>query len=150
MLFSRVSRNFSSTDPNSLKIWIWGFPNDSLRMMSIWRYSIFFDFLPSFRFAKVLRFLDQHSPCQSNLCNSSNAECHVLQNDSKKYVCLCKSGYAGEHCSIPDAYCAQNFCHSNVFCKSNYLGSTAGNRLLLCRCPFNTYGTRCGLTYDQC
>jgi hypothetical protein len=129
--------------------------NQKIRFLGVWRYSIYFDFLPSFRFAKVLRYLDRssqvfHSPCQSNPCNSSNAECHVLQNDHKKYVCLCKSGYSGEYCSIQDQYCAKNFCHPNALCKSSYLGSIAGNRLPFCLCPLDVYGTRCGLTYDQC
>ena len=130
-------------------------PNNIIRVLSVWRYSIFFDFLPSLRFAKVLRYPDRRSeivdsPCQSNPCNHSNTECYILQNDPKKYVCLCKSGYSGEHCSIRDPYCAQNFCHPNSLCKPNYLGSTAGNRLPLCLCPLDIYGTRCGLTYDQC
>ena len=130
-------------------------PNNSISVLSVWRYSIFFDFLPSFRFAKVLRYPDPHSPvidsrCQSNLCNSSTAECHILQNDPKKYVCLCKSGYTGERCSIPDPYCAQNFCHPSALCKPNYLGRTAGHRLPLCLCPLDIHGTRCGLSYDQC
>lgn len=68
--------------------------NNEINFVGVWRYPIYFDFLPSFRFAKTLRFLQKqpdlvHSPCYSNPCNSSNVECHILQNDPSKYICIC-------------------------------------------------------------
>jgi hypothetical protein len=129
--------------------------NSPIHLIGVWQYPIFFDFLPSFRLSKTLRFYKKksalsRSPCQSNPCNSSNAECHILQNDPTNYVCLCKSGYSGKQCSTQDSYCTNNFCHSNSLCKPDYMGITAGSRLPFCLCPLNVYGTRCGLVYDQC
>lgn len=129
--------------------------NSEIKFVGVWRYSLYFDFLPSFRFAKTLRFLQKqpnsfYSPCYSNPCKSTNAECHILQNDEKKYICLCKSGYSGENCSIKDEYCQNDFCHSNALCKPTYLGIIAGNRFPLCICPLDRYGRRCGLIYNQC
>ena len=129
--------------------------NSSIRFVSVWQYPIFFDFLPSFRLAKVLRFHQKRSesflsPCLSNSCNFSNAKCRVLQNDPEKYVCLCDPGYSGEQCSNRDQHCTNNFCHSDSLCKPTYMGSTAGTRLPFCLCPLNVYGTRCGLVHDQC
>lgn len=129
--------------------------NNGIKLMGVWRYPIFFDFLPSFRFAKTLQFLEKQpdlaqSPCRSNPCHSLNAKCHILQNDPANYICLCKSGYSGKDCEITDQSCANNFCLSNSLCKSTYLGVTAGSRLPLCLCSLDRYGTRCGLSYDQC
>jgi hypothetical protein len=129
--------------------------DSSIHFVGVWQYSLFFDFLPSFRLAKILRFHDLQadlpdSPCHSNPCKSTNAECHILQNDHQKYVCLCKPGYSGEYCSTHDQSCANNFCHSKSLCKPDYMGKMAGNRLPFCLCPLNVYGTKCGLVYDPC
>ncbi|CAF1116967.1 unnamed protein product [Adineta steineri] len=126
--------------------------NSSIHLVGVWQYPIYFDFLPSFRIAKVLRFHNNllHSLCHPNPCNSSNAECHILQNDPEKFICLCKPRYSGKNCSILDEYCAKNFCHSKSLCKPTYLGKTAGTRLPYCLCPLNMYGSRCGLVLDQC
>jgi hypothetical protein len=53
--------------------------DSSIHFLGVWQYPIYFDFLPSFRLAKVLRFDNtrKHHPtssCQPNPCNSSNAE----------------------------------------------------------------------------
>jgi hypothetical protein len=123
----------------------------SINFVGVWKYPIFFDFLPSFRLAKTLHISNIHSKtCQPDPCNFSNAECHILQNEPEKYVCLCKTGYSGEDCSIQDQYCVNNFCHPDSWCKPSYLGSTAGSRLPFCLCPLGVYGTKCGLVYDQC
>lgn len=129
--------------------------DSSINLIGVWQYPLYFDFLPSFRFSKVLLFNKKesqmfHSPCQSNPCNFSNTECHILQNNPNKYVCLCKSGYSGEKCSVQEPYCTKNYCHSNALCKPGYMGTTAGTRLPFCLCSLNFYGKRCGLVYDQC
>jgi hypothetical protein len=122
-----------------------------INFVGVWKYPIFFDFLPSFRLAKTLHITNIHSKtCQPDPCNLPNAECHILQNEPEKYVCLCKTGYSGEDCSVQDQYCVNNFCHPNSWCKPSYLGSTAGSRLPFCLCPLDVYGTKCGLVYDQC
>ena len=123
-----------------------------IRLVGVWQYPIFFDFLPSFRLSKILHFHEKlsNSPCQSNSCNFPNAKCHILQNDPEKYVCLCDPNYSGERCSIRDQHCANNFCHSNSLCKPMNTDSTVDSRLPFCVCPLNVYGTRCGLVLDQC
>jgi hypothetical protein len=129
--------------------------NRSINLIGVWQYPVYFDFLPSFRLSKVLVFHKKtsqmsYSPCQSNPCNFSNSECLILQNDPTKYVCLCKSGYTGEKCSIEEPYCTNNYCQLNALCKPGYTGTTAGAHLPFCVCPLNVYGTRCGLVYSQC
>ena len=129
--------------------------NSSSAIIGVWQYELLFDFLPAFRLAKTLSlhaFESQEvlSPCQLNPCTSPGGDCHVLQNDPTKYVCLCKSGYSGHNCSVEDERCANHFCHSNSLCKPDYWGRTGGSRLPFCLCPLNSHGTRCGLVYDPC
>ncbi|UJR20049.1 hypothetical protein I4U23_023183 [Adineta vaga] len=125
---------------------------NSIALIGVWIYPIHFDFLPSFRFAKTLHFYEkQHSSaCSSNPCSFPHSDCHILQNNRSQYICLCKSGYSGENCSIYDQQCANQFCFPPSLCKPTYLGKTAGSHLPLCVCPLHSYGTRCALKHDQC
>ena len=47
-------------------------PNEKARLVGVWLYPIYFDFLPSFRLAKVLHLTKPDTtknPCLSNPCN---------------------------------------------------------------------------------
>ena len=126
--------------------------NEVVSFVGVWQYPIYFDNLPVFRFAKVLR-LTRHanhpSPCSHNSCHQ-NEECRPLINDPSKYLCLCKSNFGGENCSVEDKRCTSGYCSSRSLCKPNYRGSLRGNTWPYCICPSHWYGDRCGVEHDGC
>ena len=116
--------------------------------LAVWQYPIYFDYLPVFRFAKVLRFIEP-KPCSSNPCHP-NEDCHQLINDPSKHLCFCKSHFKGKDCSIEDSYCRNGFCANGAICKPNYRGILFGNEFPYCICPFDRFGDQCYLEHDLC
>ena len=62
------------------------------RRFAVWRYPIFFDYLPVYRFATVLRFLppSEVDPCRTNPCGR-NEVCHRVQNGKSQYICCARA-----------------------------------------------------------
>ena len=116
--------------------------------IAVWEYPIYFDYLPVFRFAKVLR-LTKPISCSNHLCHR-NEECYRLLNHPSQHICLCKSNFTGENCSIADQHCMNSYCSSGSLCKPNYRGLLVGNEFPYCICPFDRYGEQCSIRYDQC
>ena len=145
--------NIINEHPYSIRIEIYerkenGEPDLNL----VWQYPIYFDYLPVFRFAKVLRLTkpDIHSdPCLSNPCNN-NQLCRQLQNNRSNYICLCKSHFTGTDCLQIDPLCAGGYCANQSICKPNYRGILVGNHLPFCLCFFDIYGDRCDIKHDRC
>ena len=127
--------------------------NETPRRFVVWQYSIYFDFLPVYRFAKVLRFFDpkktEKNPCQNNPCGI-NEECHQLQNHPSDYKCLCKSHHSGPRCSHPSQLCVKNYCSSGALCQPDYRGLNEGSQWPYCICPLNYIGQRCLLNPNTC
>ena len=125
-----------------------------LNFIGLWKYPIFFDRLPVYRFAKVLRFgklplENDKNSCSSNPCHGRQ-KCHPLINDPSKYLCLCPSNFTGENCSIEDQQCTSGYCSAEALCKPNYRRQLQGNTYPYCICPFNRYGDRCDISHDPC
>ena len=122
-------------------------------LMAVWKYPIFFDYLPVFRFAKVLHLTKGNktrSRCSNDSCRS-NEECHPLMNSkSGEILCLCKANFSGENCEIEDEQCLSGYCALESLCKPNYRRLVRGNVLPFCICPSGRYGTRCDVTDDLC
>jgi hypothetical protein len=126
--------------------------NEKVRLVAVWLYTIYFDFLPSFLLAKVLRFIEpgaSTNPCFSNPCKPQQ-ECHQVLNQNSTYVCLCPPNFKGDDCSILDDMCKEDFCSRNALCKPNYRGLLDGNDRPYCICPANQIGDRCNLIHDKC
>ena len=123
------------------------------RRFAVWQYPIYFDFLPVYRLAKVLRFVDQRQssfdPCREQPCGV-NEECYQLQNEPSRRLCLCKSNFSGPNCSVPSVVCAQDYCTSNAVCQPGYRGVINGKEWPYCICPLNHIGQRCALIPDVC
>jgi hypothetical protein len=118
----------------------------------VWQYHVYFDYLSSFRLAKVLRLtkLNIHeNPCMSNPCGYPQ-KCHQILNPKSGYICLCPSNFRGNNCSILDRMCSEEFCLPNALCRPNYRGLLTGNEIPYCICPIGTFGLRCELKHDQC
>ncbi|CAF3933078.1 unnamed protein product [Adineta steineri] len=121
-------------------------------LTAVWQYPIYFDYLPVFFLSKVLHLNEQNknrNPCLSKPCNE-NQYCQQLMNDENKYICLCKSNFTGENCSIKDQQCNDGYCGFGSLCKPNYRGLLMGNELPYCICSFNRYGERCDIIHDKC
>ena len=119
----------------------------------MWRYPIYFDYLPVFRLAKVLRLpgsADRRGPCSSSLCHSDREECHPLINEPSNHLCLCKANFTGENCSQLDSRCLSGHCASGSLCKPKYRSLLRGDPLPLCLCSSNRYGDRCEIEHDGC
>ena len=122
-------------------------------LLAVWKYSIFFDYLPVFRFAKVLHLTkvnEKGSPCSNHSCRS-NEECHPLTNSkSEKIICLCKANFSGENCEIADEECLSGYCARGSLCKPNYKSLARGNAFPYCICPSDQFGARCDIEDDLC
>ncbi|CAF1296853.1 unnamed protein product, partial [Adineta ricciae] len=117
--------------------------NRKPKRFAVWQYSIYFDFLPVYRFVKVLH-LTKPNPCKDHSCNS-NQECFQLLNQKSQYICLCKSNYSGINCSDFHPICNTSYCSSNSLCKPTYRGLINDNELPYCICPMNSFGHQCRL-----
>ena len=67
-------------------------------------------------------------------------------NNRSAYICLCKSNFTGEDCSITDPQCADGYCSVGSLCQSN----SRGGSLPLCLCPAERVGQRCSMKNDRC
>ena len=126
--------------------------NEPARRIAVWQYPVYFDYLPVFRLAKVLRLTKlniDRNPCASNPCNQLQ-QCHQVLNENSKYVCLCKSHYGGENCSVRNEICGVGYCSTNALCMTNYQDLRTENELPYCICPYGYYGKKCGLVHDGC
>ena len=116
-----------------------------LKNWGSWHYPIYFDHLPAYRLAVVLKFPDwilnnTVHPCSENICNQ-NSVCLPVLNQRNTYYCLCKSGFYGKYCES----------RSETYCSANALYRNNSNGLLpRCICPLNRFGPRCNLKYNDC
>jgi hypothetical protein len=145
--------NIINEHPYSIRIEAYELnPSEKVRLVGVWLYPIYFDFLPSFRLAKVLYLTKPDpikNPCLSNPCNPQQ-ECHQILNHKSTYVCLCRPNFKGDNCSLIEEMCKEGFCSLNALCKPNYRGTLSGNEQPYCICPLNEIGHQCELIHDQC
>ncbi|UJR07018.1 hypothetical protein I4U23_011306 [Adineta vaga] len=108
--------------------------NENPLFISVWKYPIYFDYLPSFRLVKILRLNKTdniYNPCSSNPCEK-HYQCHQLFNQPQNYICS-----SSNHNSN------QSYCFGNALYRRSY-------RSAYCICSSERYGHRCELLYDQC
>ena len=129
--------------------------NETIEIVGVWIYAIYFDNLPSFRLSKSLRFQSPvssitNNPCLNQTC-SQNGMCQKIINvNDLSYFCSCKSGYYGIHCEHYDEKC-NHFCSPQSVCKPKYRGILTDNQQHpLCLCPLLRFGKRCYLRNDYC
>lgn len=135
--------------PYTVRFDLYGlYKNQSIPIpLGSWHYPIYFDFLPSFRLATILRFpkgfgnLD-NDPCRNHTCNQ-NSTCRPIFNQNNSYDCVCNSGFYGENCSkYNDTYCSpHSFSQFDKRSLTNYPS---------CICSLEHFGPRCFLRFTQC
>jgi hypothetical protein len=127
--------------------------NKKPRLVGVWLYPIYFDFLPNFRLTKVLHLIRldaSQNPCMSNPCDNHH-ECHRLLNEPLRFVCLCSPNFGGKECLIENPLYQDDYCGPNALCKPDYRGLVNGNdHMPYCLSPSNQLGDRCQLNYDLC
>ena len=74
--------------------------DNQLVLVGVWHFDIKFDFLPSYRFAKIFRFLPTPM-CPSSILCQNNGTCHVTNNNSTLFVCACTTNWTGDRCEVP-------------------------------------------------
>jgi hypothetical protein len=127
--------------------------NNSVEKLGSWHYPVYFDYLPAFRLAIVLKFptwfgnatLD---PCWQNSC-IVNSTCMPVFNQNNSYYCSCKSGYYGTNCSMYESRC-NTYCSVSAFCLLDDYNLQATKNKPHCICPLGHFGPRCNLKYDDC
>jgi hypothetical protein len=129
--------------------------NETIEPIGVWQYTIYFDFLPAFRLAKILRFdslLPSFSdgPCLNNACGKNGVCQEVINSNRLSYFCSCNSGYYGIDCTYKDEECSGDYCSPISICKPKYGGILKGNQQSLCLCSASTLGNTCYLKNDNC
>ncbi|CAF4076366.1 unnamed protein product [Rotaria sordida] len=122
--------------------------DESIQLIAIWNYPFYFDFLPSFRFSKILRFESFNNACLSNSC-SINSTCYPILNTNTSFICQCKSGFYGKNCEYISNICISR-CTPNSICRPTYRGIINGMDHPLCICPINRFGPTCHIDYNEC
>lgn len=127
--------------------------NQTIQLIRLWQFPIYFDYLPSFRLAKILPLsIDSiyEDPCLSNPCSRQSICQSILnQNSTSAYVCVCKPSFFGKDCRFIDENCS-HFCAPHSICKPKYNGILVSNQQPFCLCPLDFYGPRCYLKYAVC
>ncbi|CAF0803116.1 unnamed protein product [Adineta steineri] len=154
MLTHKRVRYFNRTDvinhhPYSVHFDVFSLEKDnSVKELGSWHYPVYFDYLPAYRLAVVLKFPtwflnNTTNPCSQHNCNI-NSTCMPLFNQNDAYYCSCKSGYYGKYCELYLPRC-ETYCSVNALCRKN------SNKLEPdCICPLNRFGPRCNLKHDDC
>ncbi|CAF4213936.1 unnamed protein product [Rotaria sp. Silwood2] len=127
--------------------------NKTMKEIGSWHYPIYFDYLPAFRLAVVLKFpfwfgnstLD---PCLKNNC-SEHSICMSILNLNHSYYCSCKNGYYGRDCNNYEPLC-NRYCSKNSICRPDHNAILISQRKPYCICPLNYFGPRCVLKTDVC
>ena len=129
------------------------YSNETIELVGVWHYPIYFDFLPSFRLSKILRFplsLTSNTLCQTSTPCQNNATCHdVINQNHSSYFCSCSSGFHGQHCEFYDSRC-NDYCSTSSICKPTYRGNLTGNRQPFCLCAIATFGSTCSIKNNPC
>jgi hypothetical protein len=125
---------------------------NSMRELGSWHYPIYFDYLPSFRLAVVLRFPSWFGnvtldPCLQKVCNV-NSTCMPILNKNNSYYCSCRHGYYGKDCEMYEHRC-DGYCSSDAFCRPDYHIQTKTTHIY-CICPLNRFGPHCHLKSNTC
>ena len=126
--------------------------NTKPQFVALWWYPIYFDFLPSFRFSKILRLSKPtpiDDPCRSSPCHRSE-KCHPILNQQSSHTCLCPDSNRRNDCLVEDEKCHHGFCEENALCKPNSQGFLLGNGTPYCLCPLGRSGARCDVVHDTC
>ena len=127
--------------------------NRSVRETGSWHYPIYFDYLPAFRLATVLRFPSwfgnaMNDPCRQSDCNG-NSTCLPVFNQNNSHYCSCNSGYYGRNCEMYEFQCNAS-CSVDGFCQVTNFDSQVGEKEVSCICPLGHFGSGCNLQYNQC
>ncbi|CAF1512432.1 unnamed protein product, partial [Didymodactylos carnosus] len=114
--------------------------------LGIWQYPVQFNFLPSYRLAKILKFENQgllvnHICQKANPC-LSNSMCYPLMNrinDTSAYYCYCTLNSYGKHCEylspLPND------------CSTKALHRSLSQLKSICLCLINHFGPTCHLNH---
>jgi hypothetical protein len=88
--------------------------DDRIEFLGIWIYPVPFNFLPSQRLAKVLKYTQQSQLEPNHTCLSkinpclNEGKCHPIMNklsDIHSYWCQCGNSSYGSHCQFKDQSC---------------------------------------------
>jgi Low-density lipoprotein receptor domain class A/EGF-like domain len=159
MLEHKRRRYFNRTDiinnhPYSIHFDVFALKGSrNIEELGSWRYPIYFDYLPAFRLAIVLRFPSWFGtgtldPCRQSRCNS-NSSCKPILNRNRSHYCSCNKGYYGKECSLFESRC-ESYCSPDALCQTEYDHIQLDNTRLDCICPLGHFGRRCYLKHDDC
>ncbi|CAF4374171.1 unnamed protein product [Rotaria socialis] len=159
MLVHKQRRYFNRTDvinnhPYSVHFDVFSLENEnSIKEIGSWHYPIYFDYLPAFRLAIVLRFPSwlentTHDACWQNRCNE-NSTCMPVFNQNNSYYCSCKSGYYGTNCSMYEYRCG-TYCSVKAFCRPDHYDLQVKRNNPYCICALGHFGPHCNFKYDYC
>jgi hypothetical protein len=118
-------------------------------IFGVWHFRVEFDFLPAFRFAKILHFNNTKQNDSCDLACGSHGKCFRLENERKHLMCSCQSGWYGDQCTRYDDSC-ESFCHLHALCRPRERGFINSDQRPACICPHGWFGPTCHLTYSTC
>ncbi|CAF1639620.1 unnamed protein product [Didymodactylos carnosus] len=114
---------------------------NNYKLLTVWKYNVSFDFLPSFRLAKILHFpnIDIRLPyvCSINTCRN-NGTCYIINNNKILTFCYCTNGWYGQFCEQwdNDSYCSlENSIYrfkSLCICKEGYVSPNCYLKNTIC------------------
>lgn len=145
--------NIISKHPYSVHFDVYALQGNETVELGSFHYPIYFDYIPAFRLATVLRFPSWFGnstvdPCAENSCNS-NSICKPILNKKQQFYCSCKSGYSGKDCTEYEQKCSW-YCSSDSVCRPHQRGIIRNSDKPLCICPLGRFGPRCHLRNDGC
>lgn len=154
-LRSRKRINIETGHPYSVHFDLYALYNNLSvpKSLGSWHYPVYFDFLPSFRLATILRFPNwfgnsRLDPCLNHTCNQ-NSTCEPIFNKNNSYVCSCKSGFYDTNCSKYLEAC-HSYCSPDSLCRPDDHSLISNTKNPFCICPFEHFGPRCFLKFEVC